>query len=172
MTGTATTHTTTAATALADQLSSSVPKLDSSGKNWAIFLIHFQDAVEAKGFWGHFDGTEPCPQPDVKDQATADENPAVKQWRRDEMSAKSLLSQKLPDSTLLRIRMKKSVKERWDEVVTEFTEKGTYAQTELRAKFLDSRCTEKGNVHEFLEGLRTKRKELATMGVDIKERDY
>ncbi|KIL61433.1 hypothetical protein M378DRAFT_46616, partial [Amanita muscaria Koide BX008] len=134
------------ATALADQLSSSVPRLDSSGKNWAIFSIRFQDAVEAKGFWGHFDGTEPCPQSAMKDKPTPDESAAINRWTREEMSAKSLLSQKLPDSTLLRIRGKKSVKERWDEVVTEFTEKGTYAQTELRSKFLDSRCSDKGNV--------------------------
>ena len=36
-----------------------VPKLDSEGDNWAIFLVRFMDAVEAKGFWGHFDGMSP-----------------------------------------------------------------------------------------------------------------
>ena len=46
---------------LSDSLLSSVPKLDASGLNWAIFLICFQDAVEAKGFWGHFDGSSPVP---------------------------------------------------------------------------------------------------------------
>jgi len=50
------------ATALADTLPSSIPKLDASGMNWAIFSLHFQDAVEAKGFWGHFDGTNPRPE--------------------------------------------------------------------------------------------------------------
>jgi hypothetical protein len=44
------------ATSLSDTLPSSVPKLDSTGTNWAIFKICFRDAVEAKGFWGHFDG--------------------------------------------------------------------------------------------------------------------
>lgn len=126
----AATHVTTTATALADQLSSSVPRLDSSGKNWAIFSIRFQDAVEAKGFWGHFDGTEPCPQPATKDRPTPDESAACCVYE-----AKS-------------------------------------AQTELRSRFLDSRCSDKGNVREFLEGLRTKREELATMGVDIEEKDY
>jgi len=48
-------------TALADSLPSSVPKLDPSGLNWAIFSLRFQDAVEAKGYWGHFDGSTPCP---------------------------------------------------------------------------------------------------------------
>ena len=55
--------TSTTATALADTLPSSIPKLDASGLNWAIFSLHFQDAVEAKGYWGHFDGTTPWPVP-------------------------------------------------------------------------------------------------------------
>ncbi|KAF8799458.1 hypothetical protein BYT27DRAFT_7027398, partial [Phlegmacium glaucopus] len=51
----------TATTSLSDSLPSSIPKLDATGLNWAIFLVHFQDAVEAKGFWGHFDGMTPRP---------------------------------------------------------------------------------------------------------------
>ena len=51
----------TTTTSPSDSLSSSVPKLESTGMNWAIFSVHFQDAVEAKGFWGHFDGTTTCP---------------------------------------------------------------------------------------------------------------
>jgi len=49
--------TSVSATALSDHLPTTVPRLDPSGLNWAIFSIRFQDAVEAKGFWGHFDGT-------------------------------------------------------------------------------------------------------------------
>jgi len=37
---------------------------------------------------------------------------------------------------------------------------------------LESRCPEKGNVREFLEGLRVKREELAQVGVDIENKDY
>ena len=51
----------TTATSLSDSLSSSIPKLDSTGTNWAIFEIHFWDVIEAKRFWGHFDGTSPQP---------------------------------------------------------------------------------------------------------------
>ena len=62
------------ATALADTLPSSIPKLDSSGMNWAIFSLCFQDAIEAKGYWGHFDGTTPQLDPvamaTTKDVAT------------------------------------------------------------------------------------------------------
>ena len=69
-------------TALADSLPSSVPKLDSSGLNWAIFSLHFQDAVEAKGYWGHFDGSTPCPTTitvTAEDETMTTDNSPVKQ---------------------------------------------------------------------------------------------
>ena len=48
-------------TSLSDSLPSSIPKLDSSGLNWAIFSVCFQDAIEVKGFWSHFNGTGSAP---------------------------------------------------------------------------------------------------------------
>jgi len=32
-----------------------------TGVNWTAFSIRFEEAIEAKGFWGHFDGNTPCP---------------------------------------------------------------------------------------------------------------
>ena len=43
----------------------------------------------------------------------------------------------------------------------EYMVKGAYAQTEMRAKFLTMRCLEKGNMRDFLRGLRLKKEELA-----------
>jgi Zinc knuckle len=37
---------------------------------------------------------------------------------------------------------------------------------------LESKCQDKANVREFLDGLRVKREELAAVGVDIEEKDY
>jgi hypothetical protein len=65
-----------------------------------------------------------------------------------------------------------TVKEMWAAIVKEYTSKGMFAQTELRTKFLESRCPEKGNVKDFLDELRAKREELATMGVSISDDDY
>jgi len=157
-------------TSLSDSLSSSVPKLDATGINWAIFFVCFQDAVKAKGFWGHFDGSEPCPK--LSDEPKPEEIAAKSQWEKNEWSAKSLLTQKIPDSTLMRVFSKTAVKDRWDIIVKEYTEKGAYAQTELRTKFLESHCPEKGNIREFLEGLRIKREELAQVGVEIDKKDF
>jgi hypothetical protein len=72
----------------------------------------------------------------------------------------------------MEIHMKKSVRERWEAVVKEYTVKGVYAQTEMRGKFLMSRCPEKGNAKDFLRGLRLKKEELAQVGVKISDEDY
>ena len=89
---------------LSDSLPSSVPKLEATGINWAIFVVRFRDAVEAKGYWGHFDGTSPVPS--VSSPATDAEAAAKGQWDKDERSARSLLTQKLPDSTLMKVLKK------------------------------------------------------------------
>jgi len=162
--------TTVTTASLSDALPTSVPKLEATGLNWAIFLVHFRDAVNAKGFWGHFDGTTPVPS--LLNPATSKETAAKSQWEKDERSAKSLLTQKLPDSMLMKVHTKPTVQERWEAVVKEYTEKGAYVQTDMRAKFLASRCPEKGNVRDFLNQLRTKKEELVQVGVVISDSDY
>jgi len=56
--------------------------------------------------------------------------------------------------------------------VLEYTEKGDYAKTELRAKFLKMRCLDKANIRDFLQGLRVKKEELVKVGVTIDDTDY
>src|SRR5438270_13186378 len=85
-------------TSLSDTLPSSVPKLDATSVNWVIFSVCFQDAVEAKSFWGHFNGTSTCPA--LSNPLKTDETAAKTQWKKNKQSAKSLLTQKIPDSML------------------------------------------------------------------------
>ena len=47
-----------------------------------------------------------------------------------------------------------------------------YAKTGLQAKFLGMRCTDKGGVREFLEGLQLKKEELCQARVNIDKKDY
>ena len=155
---------------LSDTLPSTIPMLDAEGSNWAIFYIRFMDAIEAKGFWDHFDRTSSPPV--LSEPPTAAETTAKNQWDKDEWSAKALLTQQLLDSTVMEIHVKKTVKERWEAVVGEYTVKGVYVQMEIRAKFLMSRCPERGNAKEFLRGLRLKKEELAQVGVGISDKEY
>ena len=124
----------TTTSSLSDTLPSTIPMLDAEGSNWVIFYICFMDAIEAKGFWDHFDGLS-LPLA-LSELPTAAETAARAQWDKDERSAKALLTQRLPDSTVMEIHLKKSVKEQWEAVVREYTVKGVYAQTEIWAKFL------------------------------------
>ena len=167
---TTTDMTTLTTSSLSDTLSAAVPKLEAEGKNWAIFFIQFMDAVKAKGFWGHFDGS--TLEPTLSSTSTEDEIKAKNQWDKDERSGKTLLTQKLLDLTVMEIHSKQSVKEQWEAVVKEYTQKGVYMQTELRVKFLMSRCPDKGNAKDFLRGLRLKKEELAQVGVTISDKDY
>ena len=97
-------------TALANTLPSTVPKLDPAGTDWTVFQFRFEDAIDAKGFWGHFDGMLTCP---VLDNPPEDHQLAAKtQWDKDERSSKSLLTRKLPDSTMVLVHLKSTAKER------------------------------------------------------------
>jgi len=156
---------------LSDTLSLTVPLLNASGSNWAIFVFRFQDAVEAKGFWDHFDGSASCPIA-ASATPTAAETIAMTQWDKDKCSARSLLTQKLPDSTVVLIHGKKTVRERWEAVVREFSKRSAYAQADLRAKFMGMQCPERRNPRKFLEVLRVKKEEMAQAGVVVDEKDY
>ena len=70
----------TTTTSLSDTLPSAVPKLEAEGENWAIFYVRFMDAVEAKGFWGHFNGT--TPEPALSSDPTDKELKAKHQWEK------------------------------------------------------------------------------------------
>ena len=60
----------------------------------------------------------------------------------------------------------------WNEITKEYTEKGTYAQMDLCAQFLDSKLQKGVEVCLFLDGLHMKQEELASVGVTIDEKDY
>ena len=82
---------TTTTSSLSDTLPATVLKLDAEGKNRAIFFVQFMDAVEAKGFWGHFNGLSSMPV--MTTTSTEAEKTTKSQWEKDERSAKTLLTQ-------------------------------------------------------------------------------
>jgi gag-polypeptide of LTR copia-type len=161
---------TTSALTTTDLLPSLVFKLMTNSLNWIAFSMRFQDAVEAKSLWGYFDGT--ITQPTVSTPPAAGEEDALAKWVKEDRTAKALLTHRIPDSTLIRVHSKPSLKDRRDLMVKEYSSKGAFAQADLRTQFMDSRCPDKGNVREFLDGLCVKREELATFGVDIEIKDY
>ena len=161
-----------------DTLPCNIPKLDIKGANWVIFSLHFRTAVEAKELWLHFDGTSIRPvgtTTTATNRTVATSLPdtdELAKWQKSENMAKHLLTQRIPDSTALQVWSLHDVEAMWNEIVREYTEKGAYAQTDLRTKFLGLQCPVDGDVHQFLDDLRMKRDKLAAIGVQIEEKDY
>jgi hypothetical protein len=75
------------------------------------------------------------PNPVSPNSPTPEELTAKAQWTKDEAAARNLLLQKLPDSTVMKISRKATVRAAWEAIVKEYTEKSVYAQTELRTSF-------------------------------------
>ena len=82
-----------------DTLPTSIPKLDHHGENWAIFKIRFQNAMEAKDKWGHFNGSSsrpPLPEQTLlfteaeatENESVAEEVDLVAKWDKNERTAK------------------------------------------------------------------------------------
>ena len=79
-------------------------------------------------------------------------NPVL-QWDKDELLALDLLTQHIPDSTVIHTSRLGTAAAMWVEILCKLTMKSVFAQTELCTKFMASKCLEKGNVHTWLEKL-------------------
>ena len=93
-------------------------------------------------------------------------------WNKDEALAFDLLTQCIPDLTVICMLTLGNAAAMRADIVCEYTKKGTMTQTDLHTRFLESRCPEKSNVCAFLDLLHLKREELAQVGVKIDEKDY
>lgn len=125
--------------------------------------------------WGHLDGTVPRPTTPVAaegNQTATTDSDKLTRWQKDEALALDLLTQRIPDSTVIRTASQLTAAAMWAEIIREYTEKGALAQTDLRTKFLESKCPDKGDVREWLDSLRVRKEELAQVGVDIDEKDF
>jgi hypothetical protein len=128
--------------------------------------------MEANQKWGHFYGSAARPVPANTAAIEAEEKVAMAAWDQDEVVSRYLLSQRLPDSTAVRLKPLTSVKERWDKVKSEFSVKSQYAETDLLTVFTEMRCPRSGDVCTFLGQMHVKREELAAVSVTMTEKEY
>src|ERR1700747_1444045 len=155
-----------------DKLPANIPRLETNGSNWAIFKMRFSGAIKVMRRWGYFSGNSVAPTPADQQNPTKEEREAIDQWEYEDSVATYLLSQKLPDTTKMRLANCSTTKERWDIVTKEYQAKSVYAQADLHQAFLEMRCTKGGDVKDFLASLCCKREELAAAGVPITEKEY
>ncbi|KIJ15707.1 hypothetical protein PAXINDRAFT_76507, partial [Paxillus involutus ATCC 200175] len=95
-------------------------------------------------------GLTPQPVAATTSPLTETETAANALWHKHESQAKNLLTQHIPDSTVLRIRNITTVHVMWMEIVWEYTEKGAYTQMDLRTQFLELKLPKGGDVQQFI----------------------
>jgi len=100
-------------------LPTTVPSLKEDGSNWATFAMRFQEAMQATHHWGHFDGTNTCPVPKDAAHPTNAESETIKEWNREDVVVRGLLSPRLPDWIFLRLIDHKTAKGRWEQLIEE-----------------------------------------------------
>ena len=84
-----------------EQLPTNIPHLEPNSPNWAIFKMHFQDAMRVTCQWGHFSGNKPHPKPKDGAKPTDGEIEAAEKWEYDNSVASYLLSQHLSNTTIM-----------------------------------------------------------------------
>jgi hypothetical protein len=105
-------------TVTTNTLPSNVLKLNVSRKNWAIYRIRFTHAVQSKGVWSHLEGTATKP---VAIGTTPPDAAELVTWLKDESIALDLLTQWIPDSTVIRTASQTDAAAMWKEIVCEYT---------------------------------------------------
>jgi hypothetical protein len=154
------------------QLPSNIPCLEADGFNWAIFIMHFREAMQAICRWPYFEGTIPCPSSKNPAKVPDDKRKSVEDWEFEDLAVRYLLLQRLPNSIAIQLHSLPAVKACWDHLVTEFTAQSVYAQNDLEQAFFDMCYTKGEDVQVFLTFLRYKREELAAVGVRITSKEY
>jgi gag-polypeptide of LTR copia-type len=155
-----------------DHLYGQIPLLNSEGTNWAIFSMHFIEAMDTTGCWGHFDGTDARPVPTDTAKPTSDEKEVMRSWDKEDKVACQLLTQRLPDKVSMEVFDLKTARVRWDAVKLEFLARSKHAKNNLKQEFLDMRCPRGGDVRGFLTTLWTKHNEIQAAGATISNDEY
>ena len=87
--------------------------------------------MEAMNRWGHFDGTTTCPVPKGAAHPMNAESEAIKEWKREDVMVRGLLSPRLPDRIFIRLIDHKTAKGRWEQLIEELGQPAFEDQPEL-----------------------------------------
>src|SRR5260370_13611568 len=147
-------------TPIIEQLPANIPQLETNGTNWAICKTLFQEAMRVSCQWGYFTGARPCPKPKVADKPTEGKSKAIEKWEHKDAVASYLLSQRLPDITVMHLTSCLTVHDQCEMVTKEYQAKSAYTQADLHQSFLEMHCAKGGDGRQFLGNLCYKRQQL------------
>jgi hypothetical protein len=108
--------------------------------------MHFIEAMDTTGHWGHFDGTDARPVPTDMAKPTSDEKEAMRSWDKEDKVMHQLLTQQLPNEVSMEVQDLKTAKVQWDTVKLEFLARSKHAKNNLKQEFLDMHCLRGGDV--------------------------
>jgi phosphoribosylaminoimidazole-succinocarboxamide synthase len=108
--GPATCSTTAMSTSANDHLYGQIPLLNSEGNNWAIFSMHFMEAMDTTRYWGHFDGMNAHPVPADTAKPMSDKKEVMRSWDKEDKVVHQLLTQWLPDEVSMEVQDLKTMK--------------------------------------------------------------
>jgi hypothetical protein len=150
-------------TTVIEQLPSNIPRLEPDSSNWAIFRMCFREAMEATSRGDILMDQVPALLPLILTSLLPMRRPPLLDGSMT-IVARYLLSQRLPDTTTVRLSHFDTTAALWSKVVDEYQAKSVYAQDDLESTFFDMRCSKGGDVRAFLTSLRYKQEELAAAG--------
>jgi hypothetical protein len=122
------------------QLPSNIPCLKADGSNWAIFVMHFREVMQAIQRWPYFEGTIPCPSPKDPAKVLDDKRKSIEEWKYEDLAMHYLLLQHLPDSIAICLHSLTTTKAWWDHLIFEFIAQSIYAQNNLEEAFFSLTC--------------------------------
>ena len=124
-------------------------------------------------YWAYFTGLRAQPSPPIdEDNPTEEEIEAIEKWEYEDSVASYLLSQCLPNTTIMHLSTCSTTKEHWDMVTLEYQAKSAYVQANLHQSFLEMHYTRGGDIQEFLASLCYKQEELAAASVHVTDKEY
>ena len=169
------TNTTTTTNVSLSNFAASVEKLDATGSNWFLFQSCFLVAMEQKEVIEHFNGSSVKPTLGEGSPTETESKVHAKllaAWQKKEQLGHYLLIQKLLDSTYTKYVRKTTVAEMWEVIVTKFTHKSMYMQSNLQQEFMSMRAQKGADLHSEFDRVRIKYETLLSVGIEISDNDY
>jgi len=161
-----------------------LPKLDTSGKEWAVWKVQLQVVVASRGLSGYLNGTIPKPidpavgQPDGWTVKTVDEVKAVTEYTKDmttwiEKDAKvqHIIATTLLNSLFIRLVNKKSAFEYFMMLSTLFEQCSIVVGAEMCRQLGELKLKEGGDARAHIDKIIASREELASIGRPVSNDD-
>lgn len=152
-----------------------VPKLNVAGSNWVIYEDRILWSIDAHGYLEHIDGSETEPIDPINRSLNAalsaeelvteaEWKKSLKAWKQGEAIVKQQIAGTILDSLFMKIRRHTTAKGIWDALSSDFQNRLQMVSVDLRRRFQEEKCMEKGDVRAYFAKLQTMCKDLASMG--------